>query len=76
MVVVVTRLYWRQQQLRRRSLVVVEWSADQSGLPRTRKGMKRSREYTRRVSALSTAVGNGRIVPVSSSVQRHSRGLV
>jgi len=54
---------------------VVEWSADQSGLPRTRKGMKRSREYTRRVSSLSTAVGNGCIVAVSSSVEGQSRGL-
>lgn len=53
-------------------VVVVERSEDQSGLPRTRKGMKRSREYTRRVSSLPTAIGNGRVVRrVRSEV--HSR---
>lgn len=47
-VVVVARRWWWWWRV-----------ADRSGLPRSRKGMKRSRECTRRVSALSTAIGRG-----------------
>lgn len=56
-VVVARRYYWRRWPL----VVVVEWCTDQSGLPRTRKSVKRSREYTKWVSPLSTAIGIGRV---------------